>query len=140
MTKAISLKAAVLLTLLCCLLSGCTSQDITGDIDVGDITTGNIDVGIYVKTNANDIYSIEWKYDDNSGSLTNMSGSAIETDTYHLLTSEIVSTVVNEKRPVQFTITAKKKAGEVFAEQNFTYEEKSGRMELTILEDGTIQK
>lgn len=139
----------ILLLTVCCILAGCNSNDITGDVDVGDINVGNIDpgdidvgeidTGIYVKSELKDIYSIEWRFESESGIHTEMADKAMETDVFILLTTEIVNKAEQEGEDIDFSVVAKNKDGEAIAEQDLTYKYGTKRMELIIKQDGSIK-
>lgn len=155
-------KAVVFIMTVCLLLSGCGVNTGTGDVDTGDSDVGNIETedinagdidvetddisvgdittGIYVKTEADNIYSVEWKYGSESGSYSEGSDTALETDVYVQIAEEIADVAKREDKSVEFTLTAKKKDGEVFAKGEFTCEAGAKRMELTVMQDGTIQE
>lgn len=137
----------ILLLTVCCILAGCNSNEITDDVDVGDINVGNIDpgdvgdidTGIYVKSEIKGIYSIEWSFESESSIHTEIADKAMETDVFILLTTEIVNKSEQEGEDIDFSVVAKNKDGEAIAEQGFTYKHGTKRMELIIKQDGTIK-
>ncbi|WP_343208432.1 hypothetical protein [Anaerolentibacter hominis] len=137
-------KMTAVIMILCCLLTGCAADpdNITGDVntgdtDTGDEDTGSTDRGVYVKMEADFIYSVEWECTNRGGSVL-AAGSGFDTDVFILLTTDIVETAEADDKDVEFKVTAKRKDGKEFAANEFTCKAGTKRMELAVTKDGSI--
>lgn len=94
--------------------------------------------GLYVRLEANDIYSVEVAYEGYSGGLSAANTSALESGGYVYLDNDISHAAKELGQPIPFTLTAKTATGTVFASAEFAFDAQLERMYLTVTADGQI--
>lgn len=104
---------------------------------IGFLTQEN-QLGIFVKLETNDIYSIGITYEGSSGGMSNADGTAIESGKFVYMDNDIVYAVKDAEKPVPFTLTVKNEDGSVFASGDFVFEVNVEKMYLTVTSDGRI--
>lgn len=94
--------------------------------------------GIYILLERDDVYSVGWYYENESGGMINADGSPLETGRRILLDNDIYYTAANLERPVPMMLVFSDKEGAAIARVNLSFDPQSPVMSVALTGDAKI--
>lgn len=94
--------------------------------------------GIYVRLDRDDVYSVDWHFENQSGGMANADGTALEVGKNIYLDNDIFFAAANLERPVPVLLTFSDKDGTPIARTNTSFDSQSPVLIVTLTADARI--
>ena len=94
--------------------------------------------GIYVRLERDDVYSVDWYFENQSGGVANADGTALKARKNIYLDNDIFFAASNLERPVPVMLVFSDKDGETIAHVNMNYNPESPVLTATLTADARI--
>ncbi|MGM9548507.1 MAG: hypothetical protein ACI3V5_01485 [Faecousia sp.] len=94
--------------------------------------------GIYVYLERDDVYSVDWHFENQSGGMANADGTALEDRKNIYLDNDIFFAAANQERPVPVMLTFSDKDGTPIARTNTSFDSQSPTLIVTLTADTKI--
>lgn len=94
--------------------------------------------GIYVRLERDDVYSVDWYFENQSGGVANADGTALKARKNIYLDNDIFFAAANLERPVPVMLTFSDKDGKTIAHVNLSYDPESPVLTATLTADARI--
>lgn len=94
--------------------------------------------GIYVRLERDDVYSVDWYFENQSGGVANGDGGALGVRERIFLDNDIFNTAANLERPVSVTLTFSDKDGKAIAHADLSYDPAIPMLIVTLASNGEI--
>lgn len=94
--------------------------------------------GIYVYLERDDVYSVGWHFENQSGGMVNADSTALEAGKNIYLDNDIFFTAANLERPVPVMLTFSDKGGTPIARTNTSFDPQSPTLVITLTTDARI--
>lgn len=94
--------------------------------------------GIYVYLERDDVYSVDWYFENKSGGVANADGITLEVRKNIYLDNDIFITAMNLERPVPVRLTFSDKNGMPIAQTNISFDPQSPLLVVTLTADAGI--
>lgn len=94
--------------------------------------------GIYIYLERDDVYSVDWHFENQSGGMANADGTALEARKNIYLDNDIFFAAANLERPVPVMLTFSDKDGTPIARTNTSFDPQSPTLIVTLTADTKI--
>lgn len=94
--------------------------------------------GIYVRLERDDVYSVDWYFENQSGGVANADGTALKARKNIYLDNDIFFAAANLERPVPVMLTFSDKDGTPIARTNTSFDSQSPVLVVTLTADAGI--
>ena len=94
--------------------------------------------GIYVRLERDDVYSVDWYFENQSGGVANADGTALKARKNIYLDNDIFFAAANLERPVPVMLTFSDKDGTPIAHTNTSFDLQSPMLVVTLTADAGI--
>ena len=94
--------------------------------------------GIYVRLERDDVYSVDWYFENQSGGVANADGTALKARKNIYLDNDIFFAAANLERPVPVMLTFSDKDGTPIARTNTSFDSQSPVLVVTLTADARI--
>ena len=94
--------------------------------------------GIYVRLERDDVYSVDWYFENQSGGVANADGTALKAGKNIYLDNDIFFAAANLERPVPVMLTFSDKDGTPIARANTSFDSQSPLLIVTLTADAGI--
>lgn len=94
--------------------------------------------GIYVRLECNDVYSIGWYFENESGGMMNADGTALETGSRFYMDNDIYFAAANLERPVPVTLVFSGQDEKVIAQAHLSFDPQTPVMDVVLTAEGRI--
>lgn len=94
--------------------------------------------GIYVRLERDDVYSVDWYFENQSGGVANADGTALKARKNIYLDNDIFFAAANLERPVSVMLTFSDKDGTPIARTNTSFDSQSPVLVVTLTADAGI--
>ena len=100
---------------------------------------GAYEGGIYIKLKREDVYSIGWSYENESGGMQNADNTPLEADTYLYLDNDIMQRAFEKEKIVPFTLTFYDEMGSILGQAELEFNPKHPLIVATFGADGKLK-